>query len=357
MRKSFQVFRRDVTRIFRARRTWVIVLGVLLTPALYAWFNINAFWDPYASTGSIGVAVVNLDEGARADLTGPVDVGAQVVEQLHDDHQLGWQFMGEDEAREAVRSGAVYAAIVIPQSFSSDLLSITTGTFTQPALTYYVNEKASAIAPKITDVGASGVNSKITSAFIEQVAEAATTELKDAGDDIALKLLNAKTDSLNALDATAAQIASARQGITNMKAGLERSRGSLSGARTTLTDVDTTLGDVQTALGQAKTIVAQAQRDVLSFTDAAASAYVQGATLLADASAQAHISVTQVTQTLGQASARIDAAIDDITTVTEANAAAIAQLQGAYALAVASEAEPQRVIVARVAIQAQQQAK
>lgn len=327
VRKSFQVFRRDVTRIFRARRTWVIVLGVLLTPALYAWFNINAFWDPYANTGNIGVAVVNLDEGARADLTGPVDVGAQVVDQLHDDHQLGWQFMSEDEAREAVHSGAVYAAIVIPQSFSSDLLSITTGTFTQPALTYYVNEKASAIAPKITDVGASGVNSKITSAFIEQIAEAATTELKDAGDDVALKLLNAKTDSLNAFDATAAQIASARQGITDMKTGLERSRGSLSGAQTTLSDVDTTLGDVQTALAQAQTIIAQAQRDVLSFTDAATSAYVQGATLLADASAQAHISVTQVTQTLGQASARIDGAIDDITTVTEANAAAIAQLQ------------------------------
>lgn len=327
VRKSFQVFRRDVTRIFRARRTWVIVLGVLLTPALYAWFNITAFWDPYANTGSIGVAVVNLDEGARSDLTGPIDVGAQVVDQLHDDHQLGWQFMGEDEAREAVRSGEVYAAIIIPRSFSSDLLSITTGTFTQPALTYYVNEKASAIAPKITDVGAAGVKDKISSAFIEQVAEAATTELKDAGDDVQLKLLNAKNDGLNAFDQASAQVASARQSITGMKGGLERSRGSLSGAQSTLSDVDTTLGDVQTALSQAQTIIAQAQRDVLSFTDAATSAYVQGATLLADASAQAHISVTQVTQTLGQASARIDTAIDDVTAVADANAAAIAQLQ------------------------------
>ena len=67
-----------------------------------------------------------------------------------------------------------------------------------------------------------------------------------------------------------------------MKGGLERSRGSLRGAQSTLSDVDTTLGDVQTALGQAQTIIAQAQRDVLSFTDAATSAYVQGATLLAD---------------------------------------------------------------------------
>ena len=30
VRKSLQVFTRDVTRIFRARRTWVIVVGVIL---------------------------------------------------------------------------------------------------------------------------------------------------------------------------------------------------------------------------------------------------------------------------------------------------------------------------------------
>ena len=213
MRKSVQVFRRDVTRIFRARRTWVIVLGVLLTPALYAWFNITAFWDPYANTGNIKVAVVNLDEGATSDLTGHIDVGAQVVDQLHDDTQLGWQFMSQDDAQAAVRSGSVYAAIVIPADFSSDLLSITTGTFTQPALTYYVNEKASAIAPKITDVGAAGVKDKISSAFIEQVAEAATTELKDAGDDVQLKLLNAKNDGLNAFDQASAQVASTLEEI------------------------------------------------------------------------------------------------------------------------------------------------
>lgn len=327
VRKSVQVFRRDVTRILRARRTWVIVIGVLLTPALYAWFNITAFWDPYANTGNIRVAVVNLDEGATSELTGPIDVGSQVVDQLHDDHQLGWQFMGDDEAQAAVRSGEVYAAIVIPKDFSADLLSITSGTFTQPALTYYVNEKASAIAPKITDVGAAGIDSKISSAFIEQVAEAATAELKDAGDSVELKLLNAKNDGLNAFDEASTSVASARQGITDMKAGIERSRGSLSGAQTTLGDVDRTLGDVQTALGQAQQIVAQAQTDVLSFTDAATNAYVQGATLLADASAQAHVSITQVTQTLGQAGARIDTAIADITAVAEANAAAIAQLQ------------------------------
>ncbi|WP_282837545.1 YhgE/Pip domain-containing protein [Microbacterium flavum] len=327
MRKSLRVFRRDVTRIFRAPRTWVIVLGVLLTPALYAWFNITAFWDPYSETANIRVAVVDLDEGARSDLTGPVDIGAQVVDQLKADHQLGWQFMDEDAAQQAVRSGDVYATIVIPADFSADLLSITTGTFTQPALQYYVNEKSSAIAPKITDVGAAGIDGKISSAFIEQVADAATTALKDAGDSAVLKLLNAKNDSLNAFDSAGATVGAARAGIVQMRSDLENSRASLSNAKATLGDVDTTLGDVQTAIGQAQTILAQAQKDVLNFTDAATSAYVQGTTLLADASAQANVSISHVTQALGQAGTRIDTALTDVTAVVDANAAAIAQLQ------------------------------
>ena len=158
MRKSWQVFRRDVTRLFRVRKAWIIVVGVLVTPALYAWFNVNAFWDPYANTANIRVAVVDLDEGADSELTGPLDIGAQIVEQLEENDQLGWVFMDEEQAQNAVRSGAAYAAIVIPADFSEDLISITTGEFTQPALRYYVNEKANAIAPKITDVGASGLD-------------------------------------------------------------------------------------------------------------------------------------------------------------------------------------------------------
>ncbi|HYP72573.1 MAG TPA: YhgE/Pip domain-containing protein, partial [Microbacterium sp.] len=327
MRKSLRVFQRDVMRIARARRTWVIVVGVLLTPALYAWFNIAAFWDPYANTANIRVAVVNLDEGSDSDLTGPVDVGAQVVDQLEDNDQLGWQFMSEDDAQRAVRTGDVYAAIVIPADFSADLLSITTGTFTQPALQYYVNEKSSAIAPKITDVGASSLDTKISDAFIEQVAEAATTALRDAGDSVELRLLNARSDGLNAFDAASADIASARASITDLSTGLDDFRASLTSAKDTLSDVDKTLADVQTSIGQAQKIIAQAQRDVLAFTDAATTAYVQGTTLLADAAAQANVSVTGVTQALGQANTRIDTAIDDLTAIVETNAAAIASLQ------------------------------
>lgn len=327
MKQSWRVYKRDVKRLSRVPKAWIIIIGVLITPALYAWFNINAFWDPYANTANIRVAVVDLDEGATSDLTGHIDIGEQVTAQLEDNDQLGWTFMGEDEAQEAVKKGDVYAAIVIPAQFSEDLLNITSGDFTQPALEYYVNEKAGAIAPKITDVGASELDKQVTTAFKEQVALAATNALKDVGDSTELRLLNARDNTLNAFDQAAQTISSARENLAETQDGLTSSRGTLASARSTLGDVDKTLGDVQKSLAQTQSIIAETQKEVITFTDSATTAFLQGTTLLADASSKANVSITRLTQSLEQAGVRIDAGIDDVSNVLEANEAAAARLQ------------------------------
>ncbi|TDP94268.1 putative membrane protein [Leucobacter luti] len=327
MRQSWQIFKRDVTRILRVRKTWVIVIGILITPALYAWFNINAFWDPYANTSNITIAVANLDEGADSELTGPVNIGEEVVEQLRDNDQLGWEFMDKADAMQAVKRGDAYASIVIPADFSADLLSMTTGTFTQPALHYFVNEKASAIAPKITDVGASQLDKQITSAFKEQVAHAATEAVTDAGDSAELRLLNARSNTLNVFDKTAQSLDASRSNIAELQDGIASSRTELASARDTLRSVDTTLSDVQTAVTEAQGIILETQQQVVTFSDAATSAYLKGTTLLSDAAASAHVSITELTQGLDQAGARISSSITAVTAVVESNEASITQLR------------------------------
>ncbi len=314
-------------RLARTRKAWVIIVGVLVTPALYAWFNINAFWDPYASTGDIRVAVVNLDRGADSELTGPVDVGAQVVDQLKANDQLGWTFMDEKAAHRAVESADAYAAIVIPADFSEELLSITSGEFTQPALQYYVNEKSSAIAPKITDVGASTLDKQITSAFVEQVSKAATTAVKDAGIDVEERLTGAQNDTVAAFDDATKKLDAAGRNVTGMQTSLASSRDSLHGAQDTLRDVDGVLADVQSAIGEAQSVISDAQGVVVGFTDAASNAYVTGTALLADASASANVAVTRLTGAFDDASVRVDTAIADVTRVAEANADAIATMR------------------------------
>ncbi|GAA3934465.1 YhgE/Pip domain-containing protein [Microbacterium soli] len=321
------MFRRDLGRLARVSKAWIIIIGVIVTPSLYAWFNIVAFWDPYSHTQHVSVAIVNQDEGASSDLTGSIDVGDELVDELKQNDQLGWTFVEEDEAMDAVRSGRSYAAIIIPPDFSRDLLSVTSGELTRPDLRYYVNEKANAIAPKITDVGASTLDTQINGTFVSVVSKAVTEQLKGVGADVEDRLGDARDGSVAALDDAVAKVTSARGRLVELQNGLTDAQNRLDSAAGTLGRVDKTLGDVQTAIAQAQALAAEAQQELLTVTDTVTSAYVKGATLIADASAKTNASIASLSAGLQQANAAVGTAIDDVSAVITANGAALDELQ------------------------------
>ena len=92
----------------------MILIGLMITPALYSWVNISGFWDPYGNTEHLKVAVVNEDEGASSEMTGHLDVGGQMIDKLHENDKLGWQFMDREEAEDAVKKGDVFASVIVP---------------------------------------------------------------------------------------------------------------------------------------------------------------------------------------------------------------------------------------------------
>lgn len=171
MNVSFQIFLRDLRRIVRKPFVLIIVLGMCLIPSLYAWFNIYANMDPYALTKNIRIAVTNTDEGEDVENVGPINIGNDIVEELGNNHKLGWTFVDEETALSGVRSGEYYAAIIIPDNFTEDMLSFLSGTLNKPSLDYYVNEKVNAIAPKVTDSGANAVESSINKEFVAAVSK------------------------------------------------------------------------------------------------------------------------------------------------------------------------------------------
>ncbi len=86
---------------------------------------------------------------------------------------MGWVFLDDaDEAKDGVTDGKYYAAVVIPEDFSENLLSITTGKFKQAKLQYYVNEKKNAVAPKITDKGIEAIRDNVDSEYVSAITEA-----------------------------------------------------------------------------------------------------------------------------------------------------------------------------------------
>ncbi len=179
MKNAFRIFRRDLKRLLRSPAAMLVMVGVCILPSLYAWFNIAANIDPYANTSGIKIAVANNDqEATHDDLT--INAGNQIIDNLKENDQLGWTFTSEKKAIEGVRSGKYYAAIVIPEDFSSSLLSILSGKVETPELGYYINEKANAIAPKITDSGASTIQTQINSTFSSIASESVSEILKDS---------------------------------------------------------------------------------------------------------------------------------------------------------------------------------
>ena len=47
MRNILQIFLRDVKKISHNTIALIIMIGILVVPTLYAWFNIGGSWDPY----------------------------------------------------------------------------------------------------------------------------------------------------------------------------------------------------------------------------------------------------------------------------------------------------------------------
>ena len=100
MHNVLQILRRDFKRLVTVPAAWVIMIGLILIPPLYAWFNIYGFWNPYGNTDSIKVAVANMDEGTDNALLGKVNLGDQIEGTLKSNDQLGWEFMGKANAME-----------------------------------------------------------------------------------------------------------------------------------------------------------------------------------------------------------------------------------------------------------------
>ena len=307
MRNVWRVFVRDLKRFGKVPLAWVIIGGALITPSLYAWFNISAFWDPFDNTKNLSIAVVNLDEGATSSLTGELNVGDQLVAQLKDNDDLGWHFMDKDEAMTSIKSGESFAAFVVPETFSADLLSITTGTFTQQKLEYYVNEKHNGVAPEITDTGSTTIKTQMIDAFTAQVATAVTEAIKSGSGSIESGLENAQYQAISELDKASEAIAELRTHLAEVQTQIDSTRVELGEARSTLALVDNTLGDAQAILAEAITLADQAQAELLNLTATATTGHVIGSSAVAEAAAGAIAAIGKLNSSTHALSYAIDA--------------------------------------------------
>ena len=116
--KFLRIAGADVGLLRRSGMLRLAVLAVSLVPAIYALIYLSSVWDPNAKTSALPVALVNLDEGIRYQ-GHDANMGVELSDALLAKGIFGWRHVTDvDVARNAVATGRLAFAVIIPRDFS-----------------------------------------------------------------------------------------------------------------------------------------------------------------------------------------------------------------------------------------------
>ena len=325
---SFAIFKRDIKRLLVNPVALVVTLGVCVIPSLYAWYNIVANWDPYGNTQGIKIAIANNDRGTQNELVGELNAGDKVVDQLKENHQLGWTFVDSTaDAKEGVESGEYYAAIVIPKNFSDNLVSMLDGNYHQPKLTYYVNEKKSAIAPKVTDTGANTIEEQINSEFVSTVGETVASIAKDAGVDLKDKTTQAQDSLAASVSEASDTLGEVRDSIGDMNAAIDKTSGAITSADAALAGLQGQTPSLTQAIAQGNDLLGEARTTAGKSITSLSKALSEGSAALSKTSASANAAVGKMAGALTSTTTRIYNSLESLQMTIDNNKALIDRLQ------------------------------
>ena len=313
MRKVWQIFVRDLKRLLKNPVAIVVTIGVAIIPSLYAWFNILANWDPYENTSTVPIAVTIEDKGADIKDLGYTNAGDMIRERLEENDQLGWTFVDdEDEAKQGVESGKYFAAFVIPEDFTESLADVLDGDVQKAHIAYYVNEKANAIAPKVTDTGSTTLENQISNEFVNVVGKTVTEKLGGFVGDAAEGLDGARDAAAGDLADASSELGDLADGIDGAQASIASARETVATARDTLSLVSEKSANLGNSLSASLDTLADTRTKATTLAAQLGSALSTGASTINSVSSTANYNIGLIAGDVGWAQGRIDAAIAQI---------------------------------------------
>ncbi|MCX8688056.1 YhgE/Pip domain-containing protein [Bifidobacterium sp. B4142] len=328
MKTVLAIFRRDLWRILRNPVALVVTIGVAVLPSLYAWFNIMALWDPYSNVNNLPVAVVSMDRGAQSAETGRINAGRSVIQELRGNKSLGWKFMDDDErAIEEVHSGQCYAAIIIPERFSADLVGIVEGAGNRPALNYYVNEKKNAIAPKVTDTGASTIDQEINAVFVSAVSDALAGKVLQTVGDAQGAAEQSRSQVVGDLGEIIDQLDRTDGQLDRIGSTMGQARQTVAGSRSDIKDLQSQISATQATLNRAQSSMAKTRDDSLRFSSALNQALADGSVRLSSAVTDVNTVAGGITADLNATQDKVDRVNSGLGQLIDANGKAVDLLQ------------------------------
>ena len=326
MKNIWRLFTGDLKRLGHNVITVIIVLGLVAIPSLFSWYNLIACWNVFDNTGNLKVAVANSDEGYKSDLVPlEINVGEQVVSALRANDQLKWTITDEEDAIDGARSGRYYAAVVIPSSFSRDMMTFYSDDVEHAKITYYTNETKNAIAPKVTDQGADGVSAQVNTVFAETLSEVALgiastladyAENSDMGGRIGelavhIDEVGSTMDKASSvLTMYSSVLGSAQSLVDDSAALLGQVKNEADGVKGSVSDIKAAAGDVGDAIGTSasalSTAIEQSAASYGAVVDSVDAAFDSASSLASSSASQ-----------LASAASRVDGQIGDYRNIIE----------------------------------------
>lgn len=280
MKNVLAVLKRDFIRLVKAPAALVVVVALLILPSLYTWYNVLGFWDPYNNTGNMRVAVVNQDKGGSHKLTGDLDVGSLIIDELRNNDQLSWQFVDYDTAMNDLEAGRDYAVFVIPEDFTQNLLTLLSGDFQQPNIQYYVNMKTGPVSPKITDTGSTTLEETINSTFVKTVSDTVVEALTQSVTDSHTTIATGSSQAASQVGEAVCAVSRAKTELSDIQATLSQAQSQRCDALQALNTASQALSDVEGDLGTVSQKTLEVQQALIDITPTAMDAINEALTAL-----------------------------------------------------------------------------
>lgn len=316
--KVHEILYKDFQEVLKNRLIALIIVALMIFPSLYAWFNIEAFWDPYGNTKNLSVAIVNQDQDYEYK-NQRLNFGNDIVKNLKENKSLDWHFVDSKMAIEGLNTGRYYAILTIPKDFTESLMSVTQVDVRKAKIIYTTNEKTNAIAEKITDQGANKLQAKISNHLIQIISKTslgAMGGISNMSDDINPKLTAMKT-SLQRLDAQLVNSKKLAENNKNMIGDLDKSlassKTSLDAMKNTINstkrindDIASMATDATSSIQSTSASIKAALRDVDRIMDSSVS-LAQSLSSIGDQGApQAIASIVNIRDKIDQAATRVN---------------------------------------------------
>lgn len=159
--------------------TWfkIVLLAIIIIPCIYAGVFLGSMWDPYGNSGSIPVAVVNMDKEVIYNQQ-TLNVGQELVDNLKTNNSMKFDFVDEKKAKQGLENGSYYMIITIPSDFSSNATTLLNKQPKKMILHYTTHPGSNYIASKMDDSAIAKIKEEVSRSITKTYAKTIFEQVK-----------------------------------------------------------------------------------------------------------------------------------------------------------------------------------